>query len=282
MQPALQVAGNMTSQLPLHHPQNLQPQILPYGIPLLLPQGTMYYPPQYGTWEQPITLSGYAQLQLQQQQVQQAILAQQQLHLQLAGQPQQQLQLEQALPTGTNGGPASVGSMHHTLQGNDGLGQGVSHQCGCGPGCACIGCVSHPFNAQTLQYVNDAYNFDLGETSVDMLGGNNNGIPQHQAQANNAYATTNGTNLPTPPHYQAQLQDPESLSPQLQAETPSDASGLGEEQTFPASDFLFIDVSSCDGQLAMCPCGDDCQCVGCTIHNHELMLAIGGQQDTLE
>jgi hypothetical protein len=268
------VAGNRKSQIPVHHSHRLQPQIIPYGIPLLLPQGTMYYPPQYGTWEQPITLSGYAQLQLQQQQVQQAILAQQQLHLQLAGQPQQQLQFEQALP-------AYASSMHNAPQSTNGLAQGVSHQCGCGPGCACIGCVSHPFNAQTLQYVNDAYNFDLGKTTVDMQGESNNGVPQHQVQGNNTYATTNGTNLPTPPHYQAQVQDPESSSPQLQAETPSDASGLGEEQTFPASDFLFIDLPSCDGQLAMCPCGDDCQCVGCTIHNNELMLAIAGQQGTM-
>ncbi|RKU48660.1 hypothetical protein DL546_009364 [Coniochaeta pulveracea] len=247
-QPPQQAVDNIASPFSTHHSQSVPPQILSYGSPPLLPQGTMYYPPQYGTWEQPITMSGYALLQLQQlqqHQTEQAILAQQRLHLQLAGQAPQQLQLEQALLPRANGDPASMGSMHNTPQAIDGLGQGISHQCGCGPGCECIGCVSHPFNAQTLQYVNDAYDVDLGKTTVDMLGGSNNGVAQHQAQVNSTHATTNGTTLPTPPHYQAQMQDPESLSPQVQVETPSDASGLGEEQTFPASDFLFIDVSSC-------------------------------------
>jgi len=68
--------------------------------------------------------------------------------------------------------------------------------------------------------------------------------------------------------------NPEGGSP-TQAQTPSDASGFNEELS--ASDFMFVnlplyhavgmDGDSCGGSLAFCPCGDDCECVGCVIHN---------------
>lgn len=37
-------------------------------------------------------------------------------------------------------------------------GQGLLHECHCGPSCQCIGCVAHPFNNATEQYVLSAYN----------------------------------------------------------------------------------------------------------------------------
>jgi hypothetical protein len=56
-------------------------------------------------------------------------------------------------------------------------------------------------------------------------------------------------------------------------QTPSDAtSGISEEQNLPASDFFFVTYpfdSDLTGLVdaAPCPCGEDCQCIGCKIHN---------------
>lgn len=55
-------------------------------------------------------------------------------------------------------------------------------------------------------------------------------------------------------------------------QTPSDAaSALSEEQTLSANDFFFVSYpfgDTCAGDTASCPCGDDCQCIGCVIHNN--------------
>lgn len=55
-------------------------------------------------------------------------------------------------------------------------------------------------------------------------------------------------------------------------QTPSEAaSGMSEEQTLSANDFFFVSYpfgDSCAGDTASCPCGDDCQCIGCVIHGN--------------
>ena len=38
----------------------------------------------------------------------------------------------------------------------------------------------------------------------------------------------------------------------------------------PANDFFFVSYpfgDSCEGEMASCPCGDDCRCIGCAIHS---------------
>ncbi|KAL2208224.1 hypothetical protein CC79DRAFT_817620 [Sarocladium strictum] len=55
-------------------------------------------------------------------------------------------------------------------------------------------------------------------------------------------------------------------------QTPSEAaSGISEEQTLSANDFFFVNYTlrdSCLGDTSSCPCGDDCQCIGCAIHGN--------------
>jgi hypothetical protein len=65
-------------------------------------------------------------------------------------------------------------------------------------------------------------------------------------------------------------------------QTPSEAaSGLSEEQALSANDFFFVSYpfgDSCAGEEASCPCGDDCQCLGCVIHgNIEAEVEAGSQ-----
>jgi hypothetical protein len=52
-------------------------------------------------------------------------------------------------------------------------------------------------------------------------------------------------------------------------DTPSDTSAA-EEQTFSASDYIFVSYpllnERCGGDTNSCECGDDCDCLGCSMH----------------
>jgi len=202
---------------------------------------------------------------------------------------------------------------------------GISHQCTCGPGCQCLGCLVHPFNDQTYQYVNSAYMEGNGinghstpsspgingVNGVNITNGINasNGINGHSGihgggavngtkrvegiNGTNGHNATNGNAVngspaspdtkpgsccaPAAATAQTPAMPPESPkqvpeSPP-EARTPSEASGHGEEQqTLSEFDYLWVampprEEDGCYGLMASCPCGDDCRCVGCTLHN---------------
>jgi hypothetical protein len=125
------------------------------------------------------------------------------------------------------------------------------HTCSCGDACQCIGCAAHPYNDATRNYVRSAWaSMSIDRPPSEMY-------PQP--------ATTNG-NENTP----AQSQPTETI-PSPTAHTPSStASANGEEQSLSAADFFFVNypfaADGCGGDTQSCPCGDDCQCLGCTIH----------------
>jgi hypothetical protein len=54
-------------------------------------------------------------------------------------------------------------------------------------------------------------------------------------------------------------------------ETPSEGGSMAEEQALSPSDFFFVSYplsgEGCGGDTTSCPCGDGCQCLGCTIHS---------------
>ena len=131
---------------------------------------------------------------------------------------------------------------------------GTSHLCSCGDGCQCIGCAAHPYNEATQNYVRSAWNTAAEDTRVpngSVEGSNTNGVSILAAPAQHV---TDGEASPPAP------------------QTPSDAaSGVSEEQTLSANDFFFVTYpfggdTTCFGETASCPCGDDCQCIGCAIH----------------
>ncbi len=132
----------------------------------------------------------------------------------------------------------------------------TSHMCSCGDDCNCLGCAAHPYNEATKNYVRSAMNsmterhqsqtFNHGSSAADDGHRSGGGGPDHGP-------------------------GPEPASPQ-QAQTPSDASGMSEDQAhLSASDFFFVTYpfDQCGGETTSCPCGDDCQCIGCLIHNSD-------------
>lgn len=224
-------------------------------FPVPYPNSNIFtYPANLGTWNQPLNPATWAQLQ----------------------------QVAQPHP--------SEGSLTDSLQlvpNGDTAGLHTTHECSCGPGCQCVGCLAHPFNSQTLEYVGGAWDYD-GDAPYGANGpGRNdvaaaapmNGNPVPAAQANGHGINANGTNGQSLNSHNAngvqQPTAPDTGSP-IQAQTPSDASGLNEE--LPASDFMFVNLplfqgalgmegDSCGGSSAFCPCGVDCECVGCLVHN---------------
>ncbi|TVY25021.1 Protein GRISEA [Lachnellula hyalina] len=131
------------------------------------------------------------------------------------------------------------------------------HTCNCGDTCQCIGCAAHPYNVATQNYVHSAWASMSMEQPSELYTDGQNPIP-----------TTNG-NIPVQPQNVDQISSPTVHTPS------STTSGNGEEQSLSASDFFFVNYpfsdDSCGGDTVTCPCGDDCECLGCTIHRQPSM-----------
>jgi len=147
-------------------------------------------------------------------------------------------------------------------------GPGTSHMCSCGDSCNCLGCPAHPYNEVTQNYVRSAMSSMMEPpppppshhgTTDAYPNGVSGAADEAESPTSQVTAATTATTAAREP-----------ASPQ-QAQTPSDASGLSEDQTqLSASDFFFVTYpfGHCGGEVMSCPCGDECQCVGCLIHNN--------------
>lgn len=256
--PALQInnlpgpsmtSANGIAMSPFQTPVALGPQ----AYPAYMPHPTLFtYPAHFGSYMSP----------LQPEQWKQAIEA---LHY---GHPVPQPPgFEMAAPiaysnghTGTSGGSA------------DGI---TSHMCTCGEACQCVGCAAHPYNQATQDYVRSAWE-SMGD---DSYSHNNNGVNGANG-ANGVSGTTtpilhNGSGtahvMMSAPSLEHEDTGDKTESP-VAGGTPSEGtSGFHEELS--ASDFFFVTYpfggDSCSGETASCPCGDECQCLGCSIHNND-------------
>jgi len=210
--------------------------IAPYGQPMGIPQmaPNYYHVPGSVVYTYPATY-GTFNAPLQPAQWRQAISAPQGHHVHSDGIPMTSIPPQAYSTNGANAIAAT------------------SHICTCGDECNCLGCPAHPYNDATQEYVRSAMNSMLETRAVESQ---TNGIPEMSAVDG-----VNGTNGSGPG------QAPQSPS---QAQTPSDASGISEEQSqLSANDFFFVTypIGDCGGETTSCPCGDDCDCVGCLIHS---------------
>ncbi|EGX93229.1 Copper fist DNA-binding protein [Cordyceps militaris CM01] len=202
------------------------------------------YPPQYGSYMQP----------LQPKQWRQAMS-----NMNMAPQVQQACMF---------GGQPAVSYQQH---GTTDPSTWTSHQCSCGDTCQCIGCAAHPYNDATQSYVRSAWNAMMQDAQPVQNGhahtnGTHSPANGTHGVTNGQLPHTNGMTVTTPTGKNEGAVSP--TAPQ----TPSDAtSGLAEEQALSANDFFFVSypfTDGCDGEMSSCQCGDDCQCIGCAIHNN--------------
>jgi hypothetical protein len=133
------------------------------------------------------------------------------------------------------------------------------HTCGCGDGCQCIGCAAHPYNDATKQYVRNAMSEQELRPEVYI----------------NGTTPINGSGVGIQP------QGIDASSPT--AQTPSSTTSVnGEgEQVLDGAEYLFVNYNfdGCGGETSSCPCGDDCECIGCTIHKPALQMPCVGEKD---
>jgi len=137
------------------------------------------------------------------------------------------------------------------------------HTCGCGETCQCIGCAAHPYNDATQEYVRSAWaSMNLERPTSELYSSTQN--------------NTNGIgNIPSQPPPVNQIASPPAHTPS------STTSGNDEEQSLSAADFFFVSypftADGCGGDTQSCPCGDDCQCLGCTIHRQPAIPCAGDE-----
>ncbi|EPE32569.1 Zinc copper-regulated transcription factor [Glarea lozoyensis ATCC 20868] len=138
------------------------------------------------------------------------------------------------------------------------------HECSCGDSCQCVGCAAHPYNEPTQDYVRSAWQMSMNQSSGDVY---TNG---HQPTT----PLTNGNG-----HGMNQSQNGDLVaSPTANSDT---TSGTGDEQNLPAENYLFVNypfTDNCAGDMTTCPCGDDCECIGCEIHRRPLGNCCGTEE----
>jgi hypothetical protein len=148
----------------------------------------------------------------------------------------------------------------------------TSHVCSCGDSCDCLGCAAHPYNETTQNYVRSAV--------ASMMDNHSHQQQQpQQHQGRDPATVVDGSGAPMPNVVSSPvLGGAEPSSPQ-QAQTPSDASGISEDQPqLSSNDYFFVDypILGCGGETNTCPCGDDCQCFGCLVHSTPELLSVPG------
>ncbi|KAK0115417.1 hypothetical protein ONS96_013873 [Cadophora gregata f. sp. sojae] len=153
------------------------------------------------------------------------------------------------------------------------LGPGLDtvHTCGCGDGCQCVGCAAHPYNDATQDYVRSAYNLSMEHVNNEPY--TNGHHPTNSNGAINGNGSVNGNGVPTTQPVADTVASPTAHTPS------STTSANGEEQNYSAADFFFVSYpfsgDGCGGDTQSCPCGDDCECLGCTIHRQPPIPCIG-------
>jgi hypothetical protein len=196
------------------------------------PQSTTFsYPPSYGSFAQP----------LQPQQWRDS--AQSNMYAQQAYQA--------AIPAGMSAFDTPPNSSIANLE--------TLHTCSCGDTCQCIGCAAHPYNDATQEYVRSAWKL-AHEPATPVASG--------FLSKGNGFASMDGEGA-VPPHITGNNGAADNTS-SPKGNTPSD-SGTADEQVLPETDFFFVEYpflgDGCGGDTHTCPCGDGCQCIGCTIHS---------------
>ncbi|RKF61658.1 putative copper fist dna binding domain-containing protein [Erysiphe neolycopersici] len=121
--------------------------------------------------------------------------------------------------------------------------------CNCGDTCQCVGCVSHPYNDATQDYVRSAWQtISLEGTSSEAY--TNGGQASHEDQSAESQQNIENKSVSNPP-------------------TP--CSSNGEEQNLPENNFLFVNYSFpsevCEGEGGdfSYECNNNCQFIGCDI-----------------
>lgn len=163
-----------------------------------------------------------------------------------------------------------------------------NHNCGCGDGCQCLGCASHPFNDTTRQHIQEmGYMMALREDSPKENPTDSPYSEQQQYPKELGYShlPINGNNLhppvpgQTPTNYfehTANLPNVGTLAssfpPAASANSTHGQGAEAEMMMMQPGAYLTVEypvglVDPCSNLSGTCQCGSSCTCVGCLTHN---------------
>jgi hypothetical protein len=174
------------------------------------------------------------------------------------------------LPQGAFAVPPIMPPMERNLSSSgSGTDTQEDHECGCGEGCQCIGCAAHPYNEATQEYVRSAWSMQKDSRPATAYAD----TPKLPEKTDAPVASCcGGGSAATHGSGQISKADSPMQAPPTPIDSPSASATSEEQQTLSANDFFFVNYpftggGDCGGDTESCPCGDDCQCLGCTIHN---------------
>ncbi|WEW56654.1 hypothetical protein PRK78_002102 [Emydomyces testavorans] len=159
-----------------------------------------------------------------------------------------------------------------------GLESQPGHNCGCGDGCQCLGCASHPFNETTRHYIQEmGYMMTFGN---DDEGDNQPKSPygthdfSKTFESNSYQPSTFGQNN-SHEHFSGDLTNQPVTSLVNDAALPSPVLyGQNYERLMEPTAYYTLeysvgmpDLALCTNIMGTCQCGISCKCIGCLTHD---------------
>ena len=187
--------------------------------------------------------------------------------------------LSQQVPLGftaeLQNGAHSSGCSHHAPTSVD-----DSHDCSCGDGCQCLGCVLHPYNDRTKQYVHDmgamvAADEKDDEARPSALYQKTSDLPKTDvAPSVLDYSFSN--NMETDGRSSLGGYPNDTLAGRIPSTSPEYSStGLAmEPDEYYTIEYPVGLSSACSNVTGSCQCGNDCCCTGCLTHSGHNGLSI--------
>ncbi|EAS30451.2 uncharacterized protein CIMG_05930 [Coccidioides immitis RS] len=153
------------------------------------------------------------------------------------------------------------------------------HNCGCGDGCQCLGCASHPFNDTTRQHIQE-----MGYLMTLQSNEEGDNRPTSSYGRNDFSTHLEAYNPPQHPSGQSNIPGSftgdfmsQSIQP-LANEASLPTHGIYSQQNYeplmqPGAYYTLeypvglSDFAPCTNIMGTCQCGINCKCIGCLTHD---------------
>lgn len=167
-------------------------------------------------------------------------------------------------------------------QGFPGMTQDPCHNCGCGDGCQCLGCASHPFNDTTRQHIQEmGYMMAAGASDQGVEGNdsvenptfNNQNTQSHFQHPNLGYGGLDQSSLTHSllnhnerQHLVSFPSTPSTVGP-VPYESSNEQMMMMRPTAYYTVEYPVSLLDPCTNMMGTCQCGVNCKCVGCLTHN---------------
>ncbi|KAK6363290.1 hypothetical protein TWF730_000730 [Orbilia blumenaviensis] len=140
-------------------------------------------------------------------------------------------------------------------------------ECGCGPNCSCVMCITHPYNSASIEYIRNIHeSMQTPEQSSEEQSPSTQGFAHSVAGTD--FPSNGGVGMFNDSVLDNMLDEKDML-------------GMQGNQLSPSA-FIQLDynLGNCSQHNGGCMCGDGCQCVGCLTHGGHNGVPLHGGIDT--